>query len=171
MVKLRRRLAFNSFICHNVSLSSGEKCISSRSLHLYTFLFVCKVVYGLLTFPDSCFNLYIRHFQIFRKIKLSKFAWWMFAFLVHVVSVAKYQYFRYKFLCEEWEHAVITRFLFVVLVKFAGFWKKSYTSYDGFHGNGPYSEIPTKKLRTNQNAQIYLKTNLSYNKLGYLSDV
>ena len=44
------------------------------------------------------------------------------------------------------------------------FENKKYTAYDRFHGNGPYGEIPTKKEALNQDARIYLKTTLPYNK-------
>ena len=44
------------------------------------------------------------------------------------------------------------------------FENKKYTAYDRFIGNGPYGEIPTKK-KNNQNARIYSKATLLYNKV------
>ena len=51
-----------------------------------TFLFVDKIVYGLLVFGDACFSFCIKSFQIFRIIKLARR---MFVFFTNLWNLGK----------------------------------------------------------------------------------
>ena len=54
----------------------------------------------------------------------------------------------------------------MLVLKLLAFENKKYTSYDHFYGKGLYSKVPTEK-KNNQNARIYHKTTLQYNKRYY----
>ena len=86
---------------------------------------------------------YIRRFQIFRIIK---FAWWIFVFLVHVVSSLKYQSFRW-FLCRKNEsiYKFSSRSLKLQILNCRPSTKRNSELMTVSMINGSYGEIPTKK--------------------------
>ena len=118
-------------------------------LHLFYLFTKSSMASGLSQMLVSVF--YTRHFQIFRTMK---FTLWIFKFLLLIVSSVKYQSFRY-FLCEE---RVLTDFLFAVLVANFEFARlKKIHNLQQFPWNWAIWQNPDQE-RTNQNAQIYLKT-------------
>ena len=142
-----------------------------KSVQISSHLLICvwnffrlyKIVYGLSTFADAWFSLSIyRRFQIF---KIIKFASWIFVFLVLTISSVKINILGSFFA----KMRAFTRFRFVVLVakfELAGFRKQKIQSLWPFPCKWSVWQNPDQE-RTNQNAGIYLKTILPYNKIRY----